>query len=335
MAGVDELNRFECPRPSAPFASADVAISEYVSRGKIAYKDLIFVRRNVDGSHTDDGMLEVLQLDRHAVQPVGLISVARILFSSTELPAAFKYEIQVLFSSFRSGSVHTADEFMDVCSIISVQGGYKYCPGIEVDHYYQYFFSMIRYHIKSCRVWEQPFIRIDSVNCLLWHKLARNATAEERRSKSALCKSCKRLCCDLEHQRRRSDVSFSKRAARLLPSSNFKLKYLSPQSVSKRKEATLREQSRDKAVIAKLSPDIVLEDDQSDEMATILETIEEEAPDELENVFKEADGQSVGTAVRNIWETDKRNAKTIFNKDQQVNRKYTVYRSIVKYFTSF
>ena len=113
---------------------------------------------------------------------------------------------------------------------------------------------MIRYHIKSCRVWEQPFIRIDSVNCLLWHKLARNATAEERRNKSVLCKSCKRLCCDLEHQRRRSNVSSSKHAARLLPSSNFKLKYLSPQSVSKQKEATLRERSRDKACDSKIVP---------------------------------------------------------------------------------
>ena len=118
--GVDELNHFECPGPSAPFASADVAISEYDSQGKIVYKDMIFVRRNVDGCHTDDGILEVLQLERHAVQPVGLISVARILFSSTELPGAFKYEIQVLFSSFRSGSVHTADEFMDVCSIMYI-----------------------------------------------------------------------------------------------------------------------------------------------------------------------------------------------------------------------
>ena len=287
----------------------------YVSRGKVTFKDLLFVTRNGDGSHIDDGILEVLQLEMHAVQPVGLLSVARILFFSTELPGVFKYEIQVLFSSFESGSVHTADEFMDVCSIISTQGGYKYCPGIEVDHYYQH-------DHKSCRVWEHPFKRIDSVNCLLWHKLACNATAEERKSRSVLCKSCKRLCCDLEHQRRRSDVSASKREARLLPSSNFKLKYLSPQSVSKRKEATLRERSHDKAMIAKLSPDMVLEDDQSDEVATILETIEEKASDELENVFKEADGRSVGTAVCNAWETDKRNAKAIFNKDQQVNCKF-------------
>lgn len=66
---------------------------------------------------------------------------------------------------------------------------------------------------------------------------------------------------------------------------------------------------------------MVLEDDQSDEMAKILET-KEEALDELESVFKEADGQSVGATVRNIWETDKRNAKAIFNKEQEVSRKY-------------
>ena len=52
MAGVDDDNtdlyHFECLRPLAPVASADLAV--YVSWGKIMYKDLIFGRRNVDGS---------------------------------------------------------------------------------------------------------------------------------------------------------------------------------------------------------------------------------------------------------------------------------------------
>ena len=56
MAEVDdddtELNCFEWPEPSAPFASADLAM--YVSWGKITYKDLMFVQRNVNGNHTDD-----------------------------------------------------------------------------------------------------------------------------------------------------------------------------------------------------------------------------------------------------------------------------------------
>ena len=58
MAGVDdddtELNHFECPGPLVSFASANLAM--YISWGKITYKDLIFVRRNVDGSHTNDGI---------------------------------------------------------------------------------------------------------------------------------------------------------------------------------------------------------------------------------------------------------------------------------------
>ena len=141
MVGVDDdgtnLNPFERPGPSEPFSSTEAAICVYVSRGKVMFKDLLFVTRNGDGSHIDDGILEVLQLEMHAVQPVGLLSVARILFFSTELPGVFKYEIQVLFSSFKSGLVHTADKFMDVCSVISTQGGYKYCPRIEVDHDYQ------------------------------------------------------------------------------------------------------------------------------------------------------------------------------------------------------
>ena len=97
MAGVDrdgaESNPFERPGPSEPFSSTDAAICVYVSRGKVTFKDLLFVTRKGDGSHIDDGILEVLQLEMHAVQPVGLLSVARILFFSTELPGVFKYEV--------------------------------------------------------------------------------------------------------------------------------------------------------------------------------------------------------------------------------------------------
>ena len=42
--------------------------------------------------------------------------------------------------------------------------------------------------------------------------------------------------------------------------------YMSPDSVTKRKQATQRERTRDKAQIARLSHDIVLEDEQSDEV---------------------------------------------------------------------
>ena len=62
-------NPFECPDPSEPFSSTDPAICVYFSQGKVTFKDLLFVTRNGDGSHTDDGVLEVLQLEIHRLIP--------------------------------------------------------------------------------------------------------------------------------------------------------------------------------------------------------------------------------------------------------------------------
>ena len=177
----------------------------------------------------------------------GYLSVARIVFSKDAVCHNIAYEVQVLFTNVDSGIVQDPDHFMEICKTISDSSGYKFCPGLQIDHYYTHYYAVIRYHIKSVRLWEHPFKRIDSRNCLLWHELAANAAQLEKLSKNVLCKSCKRLCCDLDHQRTRSDVSPSKRAKRQLPSSNFKLKYLSPASVMKRRQATQQERSSDKA----------------------------------------------------------------------------------------
>ena len=96
-----------------------------------------------------------------------------------------------------------------------------------------------------------------------------------------------------------------------MPSLHFKLKYLSPK---KRKQATQQEHSRDKAKIRKGDCDVVLEGDQSDE---VRQTIENEAADELEEVFQE----TLGPNARHVWNEDKRNLKAEFFKDQQLNCK--------------
>lgn len=132
-------------------------------------------------------------------------------------------------------------EFIDICSIISEGGEYKFCPAISETEYFDEDQSVISYHIKSSRIWEMPFKRIDSRNCILLHKLAENAKDEEKMKSTVRCKACKRLICDLNHQHRRSNVSPSKQLKRLQPSSNFKLKYLSAASVTKRKKATQQE----------------------------------------------------------------------------------------------
>ena len=75
---------------------------------------------------------------------------------------------------------------------------------------------------------------MDLKDCVLWHKLSSKACLKDRDEDAVLCQGCKRLHADLDHQRRKSDeVSPTKCAKRLLPSSNFKLKHLSPKNVAK------------------------------------------------------------------------------------------------------
>lgn len=275
-------------------SSSSLAI--YIAQGESQFQDLCFISKNCPQSASGMPILEVVQKTTFDVQPAGHISVARILVYKLE--TSFKYETQALFTTIKHGYIHTAKEFLEACCVISVKGGYKFCPGIDVQHYYEYFFAIIRYHVESCRVWEQPFKRVDSKKCLLWHKLSPKARLQERDESSVLCRGCKRLRSDLEHQRRRSDVSPTRRADQLLPSSNYNLKHLTPTSAAKRRQATQRERTRDKATIAKANSEVVLEDDQSDEVNQIMQTIENEAADELEEVLQDM------PAGRSIWDND-------------------------------
>jgi len=243
---------------------------EVISRGQKAYPDILFTKKMGDGST----MLDVTQSNMKNVPDAGFISLARVIFSPS--CTALCYDVQVLLKSVQKGTVQNADEALNVCCIISSEGDYKFCPGLNLTEYDEKYHAMIRYHVKSVRVWERPFTRIDSENCKLWHQLNSNASENEKSSEEVLCRPCKRLRSDLNHQRRRSDVSPARCLKRQQPSSRFKLKYLSPASVKKRKTATQKERSNDKAKLSRLKDfDITLEDDQSDEVSEVLQTIEE------------------------------------------------------------
>ena len=133
-----------------------------------------------------------------------------------------------------------------------------------------------------------------------------------------MCASCKRLCTDLDHQKRRSEVSPARKVARLKPSSHFKIKYLSPASAAARKKATQIERSVDKAKLARRE-DIELQLEQSEELCNVMKKIEETCPDKLQEIFQEGDTCAVGKLVRDSWELDKLNAKEKFFKDQIKN----------------
>ena len=143
-----------------------------VEIAKTKFKELQYLKKaNNDGNV----FVEVQNRDTTYVAGAGYLSVARIVFSKDAVCHNIAYEVQVLFTNVDSGIVRDPDHFMEICKTISDSSGYKFCPGLQIDHYYAHYYAVIWYHIKSVRVWEHPFKRIDSRNCLLWHELAANA----------------------------------------------------------------------------------------------------------------------------------------------------------------
>ena len=299
--------------------SDKIVLDDVICKGHILYPDLAFKKTVCDAGEA----LEVTQRFLYHFPGANYLSVARVIFFPSESPA-FSYKVQVLFTSISSGRVQTFNELSAIRFTISKNSQYKFCPGFDEKNYLEQYHAVICYHIKGVRIWGKPFSRIDSEKCLMWHQLEKNACVEEKKLFTVLCRECKRLQHHLEHQKRRSQVSPARRIARQQPSSSFKLKYLSPASIVKRKKATQMERSADKAKLAKCDDlEVTLDDEQSGELSSIISKIEETSADELDKIFKEADGCSVGDSIRAVWELDRNNSKERFFKDQQTNSKFT------------
>ena len=299
-----------------------LTLKSAIKEGKSVYPELLFMKKEGNGSV----VLEVTQKKVHKVSGSSYISVARILFipPESDCESEFSYDVQILFTSIQHGTVSTLPDLLNICSLLSTSAQFKFCPGLEEKAYFDNYRKIIGYNIKSVRIWEKPFTRIDSKTCLLWHQLSKNNKKEDKLMSEVLCSSCKRLICNLEHQKRRSEeFSPARKLARQKPSSRYKFKYLSPASTAIRKKAAQMERSSDKAKLARHEDmELLLDNDQSEELCNIMKTIEESCPDELQQVFQEGENHSVGNQVRDSWELDKLHAKESFFKDQIKNGKW-------------
>ncbi|XP_065886636.1 uncharacterized protein [Dysidea avara] len=121
-----------------------LCLESAVTKGQATYPELFFLKKD----YNRKVILEVTPKRMHHVSGSGLISVARITFNQVE-PSGFTYDLQVLFSSIETGSVANLDEFMSVCSKLSTDAQYKFCPGLNEKFYYDTFFATIRYHINN------------------------------------------------------------------------------------------------------------------------------------------------------------------------------------------
>lgn len=140
----------------------------------------------------------------HFHPPAGTISCTRLMVHEDG-----SFNFQVLLQSKEAGKLATVEDFLKVCSMM-IDKQYKFCPGIDPDVYQSTYFMKIRYHIKNVHCSDALFRRVDSINCSLWHKLARNASIIEKDMESVPCGSCKRLVYDLDQHLKNSVSSPTK-----------------------------------------------------------------------------------------------------------------------------
>jgi len=82
-----------------------------------------------------------------------------------------------------------------------------------------------------------------------------------------------------------------------------KIKVLVTSKCYKTKESCTKERSADTARCTEL--EVTLDDQQPDELTSIVNRIEEINADELEKIFNEADKHLVGDSVRAAWQSNR------------------------------
>lgn len=179
----------QCSDPvESSYSTEQLTLKNVTDKGQSTSSELIFTEKVCHSG----AVLEVTQQRVHYVPDSGYISLARILFVSGDVePAVFNYTFQILFSTLQNGNVSNLSQFISVCNLLSKNSQYKFCPGLDEKIYFDIYFSIICYHIESVRIWENPFTRIDSKNCFLWHQFSRNSKNEEKKSFEVMCASCK------------------------------------------------------------------------------------------------------------------------------------------------
>ena len=116
------------------------------------------------------------------------------------------------------------------------------------------FYAKIRYHSKNVSYSKTPFNHVASIKCPLYHRLPKNASLVEKVAAEVQCAACKRLVHDLRQLvAKKATVSPKRKASWTQPSSRYKMKYLSPASLKKRKQLIKQERTRDKRIVERYS----------------------------------------------------------------------------------
>lgn len=157
------------------------------------------------------------------------------------------FKFCVFFQPVTSGLVDTGC-FLSLLKQLLPDSGYEICPGICS------YPPDIRFKTKHLHEWGEPFNRLDSGSCLLWH-IPNNNRQLPTNSMYNACKPCKQLHHDINQLAKRSaTVSDAQKQARTMPSSNYGLKYLSPESTKCRVSRIIEEKKCLKVKVQSLEP---------------------------------------------------------------------------------
>ena len=165
----------------------------------------------------------------------------------------------------------------------------------------------INFKAKSLRVWHDPFRRIDSNTCALFH-LPHNRKLHPHHKLNNLCASCKKLSNEILQIKKRCDtVTTEVKLQRQMPNSRYPLSLLSPTSLDIRNRCVISER---KALKRKVERYVLewknsLDDDQSLQLAKIMQIIEEKYEGDLQKIFNEAEQNNKCLQLQKEWNQDK------------------------------
>ena len=210
------------------------------------------------------------------------------------------YTFQVYFTAYESGDY--AQEI--VCAKLDQlvpKSGYILCPGLQCIQYDLFHKS------KKLRIWQTPFKRIDSSSCEMFH-IPKNDKLHQYHQLIDMCASCKKLYNQYSLiKRRNDDVSTEIKLSRMTPNSRYPLSLLSPNSREIRNKCVVTERKALKKKVEKYDSEwkCNLSDEQSLELAKIMQVIDEKYQCVLEDVFIEADQNQRGEQLRREWNQDR------------------------------
>ena len=298
--------------PSVSVEDQELFLTKIFDELSGCFPDLVFTVSQV---HDADKLVPVLLITQRRLfkhPPFGAVSRVQIAVHYKS------YTVHVLMKEWKRSSFETVAEIRELCQIIEDKSNFKFCPGIEPDHYNKEYYDVIRFHVQSVRLHDFPFHRVDSVNCKMLFKLAHNDREMEKDAIEVKCSACKRLITDLEHQKERTKKETpTRKIKRQKPSSRARLSYMSPASQAKRRTLAQYERTNNIQKLQKYEEsEVTLDDEQHSEMCQIMENI---GTHDLEMLYKEGDEHGVRKVMQDIWITDKERQRNEFASDQATN----------------